>query len=82
MNLFLLRKLVSECAEKIRKAVESHLFIYDEKCLPATLSIGVAEMNSSVAHFEDLLVQADLASIIAKRQGRNQEDEDVTPLRF
>ncbi|CAG8502882.1 2238_t:CDS:2 [Dentiscutata erythropus] len=65
-------ELASEYAEKIRKAVESHSFIYDEKRLPATLSIGVAEIDSSVACYEDLLKQADQALNIAKCQGKNR----------
>ncbi|CAG8652136.1 278_t:CDS:2, partial [Gigaspora rosea] len=62
-----------ERAEKIRQAVESHLFTYDDgKHLPVTLSIGVAEVDSSMEHYEDLLKKASQALNIAKRNGRNR----------
>ncbi|CAG8757690.1 7813_t:CDS:2, partial [Racocetra persica] len=65
-------ELAFESAEKIRKAIESHEFIYNGKRLSVTVSFGIADMNSSVESHEDLLKRADDASYVAKRQGRNR----------
>ncbi|RIB20786.1 hypothetical protein C2G38_2140995 [Gigaspora rosea] len=59
-------------AEKIRKSVESHHFIYNGIRLLVTISSGVAEMDSSMEDYEDLLKHADQASYVAKSQGRNK----------
>jgi diguanylate cyclase (GGDEF)-like protein len=58
-------------AERIRCAVESHSFVYQEECIQVTISIGVSKFDPS-----DTLVQwaekADVALYQAKSSGRNQ----------
>jgi diguanylate cyclase (GGDEF)-like protein len=61
-----------EMAEKMRRAIESHAFIYDNVRLPVTASIGVAELNSTVSSAQTLLKNADQALYQAKNSGRNR----------
>ncbi len=61
-----------EIAERLRKLVESHEFIYDEKRLPVTASIGVADYRQGVATGTDLFKRADEAVYKSKQGGRNQ----------
>jgi diguanylate cyclase (GGDEF)-like protein len=59
-------------AEKIRRAVESHRFIYEKKRLMVTISLGVAELTSTMESSQTLLKIADQALYSAKSSGRNQ----------
>lgn len=57
-------------AERLRKAVESSLFIFENREMPATISIGIADHKSS-ASLDELIKNADSALYTAKNQGRN-----------
>ena len=59
-------------AENIRSAIETNAFIYDEKRLPITISIGVAEINSEIESAQTLFKKADQALYQSKSNGRNQ----------
>lgn len=61
-----------EIAERLRKLVEKHEFIYDGKRLPVTASIGVADYRQGVANGTDLFKRADSAVYKSKEGGRNQ----------
>lgn len=61
-----------EIAERLRKLVEKHEFIYDGKRLPVTASIGVADYRQGVATGTDLFKRADSAVYKSKEGGRNQ----------
>ncbi|MEC7277326.1 MAG: GGDEF domain-containing protein [Bdellovibrionota bacterium] len=65
-------KQAFEIAERLRKLVESHEFIYEEKRLPVTASIGVADYRQGVATGTDLFKRADEAVYKSKQGGRNQ----------
>ncbi|MCR9205851.1 MAG: GGDEF domain-containing protein [Halobacteriovoraceae bacterium] len=65
-------KQAFEIAERLRKLVETHEFIYDEKRLPVTASIGVADYRQGVATGTDLFKRADEAVYKSKQGGRNQ----------
>ena len=65
-------KSAAELAERIRAAVETHAFIYEEKRLPVTMSIGVAEMRSDIQSAQTLLKMSDKALYSAKSGGRNR----------
>jgi two-component system cell cycle response regulator len=65
-------KQAFEIAERLRKLVEVHEFIYDEKKLPVTASIGVADYRQGVNTGTDLFKRADSAVYKAKEGGRNQ----------
>lgn len=59
-------------AERFRKAVESHQFIYDDQKLPVTASIGIADYRKGVNSGNDLVKRADVAAYKSKEGGRNQ----------
>lgn len=61
-----------EIAERLRKLVEKHEFIYDGKRLPVTASIGVADYRQGVNTGTDLFKRADSAVYKSKEGGRNQ----------
>jgi len=61
-----------EIAERLRKLVESHEFKYDDKRLPVTASIGVADYRQGVVTGTDLFKRADNAVYKSKENGRNQ----------
>lgn len=65
-------KQAFEIAERLRKLVEAHQFIYEEKRLPVTASIGVADYRQGVATGTDLFKRADEAVYKSKQGGRNQ----------
>ncbi len=61
-----------EIAERLRKLVEKHEFIYDGKRLPVAASIGVADYRPGVVTGTDLFKRADSAVYKSKEGGRNQ----------
>ena len=61
-----------EIAERLRKVVEGHNFIYEDNKLPVTASIGVADYRQGVATGTDLFKRADQAVYKSKEGGRNQ----------
>lgn len=65
-------KQAFEIAERLRKLVEKHEFIYDGKRLPVTASIGVADYRQGVNNGTDLFKRADSAVYKSKEGGRNQ----------
>lgn len=65
-------KQAFEIAERLRKLVENHEFIYDGKRLPVTASIGVADYRQGVNQGVDLFKRADSAVYKSKEAGRNQ----------
>jgi diguanylate cyclase (GGDEF)-like protein len=58
-------------AERLRGLIEGHFFYYDHMSIPVTVSIGVAEAYSEIAHSDTLLKLADKALYTAKKEGRN-----------
>ena len=61
-----------EIAERLRKLIEKHEFIYDGKRLPVTASIGVADYRMGVNTGTDLFKRADSSVYKSKEGGRNQ----------
>ncbi len=61
-----------EIAERLRKLIEKHEFIYDGKRLPVTSSIGVADYRQGVNTGTDLFKRADSSVYKSKEGGRNQ----------
>lgn len=61
-----------EIAERLRKLIEKHEFIYDGKRLPVTASIGVADYRMGVNNGTDLFKRADSSVYKSKEGGRNQ----------
>lgn len=66
------RKQSLELAEKIRKAVEDHLFIVRRERITMTVSAGVSSLPEDTLEMEELIQKADEALYSAKRSGRNK----------
>jgi len=60
-----------EIAERIRKKVESHTFINENKCLNITISIGISSSNEHYKNFFALINTADKNLYKAKSSGKN-----------
>lgn len=59
-------------AERMRRMVEQHNFVYDGQKLPVTASIGIADYRQGVNTGTDLFKRADSAVYKSKEGGRNQ----------
>jgi two-component system, cell cycle response regulator len=60
-------------AERLRRAVESHVFTWDGKTIPVTVSVGVARApREGVGSPAEFIAVADEAMYEAKRSGRNR----------
>lgn len=65
-------KQAFEIAERLRKLVECHKFMYEGQKLPVTASIGVADYRHGIETGTDLFKRADSAVYKSKQGGRNQ----------
>ena len=65
-------KQAFEIAERLRKLVECHQFMYEAQRLPVTASIGVADYRQGIETGTDLFKRADSAVYKSKDAGRNQ----------
>ncbi|MCT4641135.1 MAG: GGDEF domain-containing protein [Bacteriovoracaceae bacterium] len=65
-------KQAFEIAERLRRLVQDHEFIYEGQRLPVTASIGVADYRQGVLTGTDLFKRADSAVYKSKEGGRNQ----------
>lgn len=61
-----------QTAERIRLAVQEHIFTGEDVTLRATISIGVAEMSTEDMTINELIGRADQALYDAKGHGRNR----------
>lgn len=67
-------------AERIRKIIESHPFIYEGQKIPVTVSMGVAaSVNNNFSSIGDLIKSADGFLYKAKQSGRNRVVCMMTP---
>jgi diguanylate cyclase (GGDEF)-like protein len=59
--------------ERLRKAVESHKFVYEGQHIPVTISVGIAVLpNPAVKDANDIVSLADQALYKSKNAGRNR----------
>jgi diguanylate cyclase (GGDEF)-like protein len=59
--------------ERLRKAVETHRFVYDGTHIPVTISVGIAVLpNPAVKDANDIVAFADQALYKSKNGGRNR----------
>jgi diguanylate cyclase (GGDEF)-like protein len=58
-------------AERLRASVEMHIFKFDSRVFPLTLSIGIIEIDGKLSVGE-LLSKADAAMYQAKKNGKNR----------
>ncbi len=61
-----------QLAERLRRGVEAHAFMYREKRISVTLSVGIATCADSPTAAQYLVAKADGALYEAKRTGRNR----------
>lgn len=59
-------------AERLRKKVEDHKFVFDQETIRITISIGVSSLDNPDMAFDDLISRADRSLYAAKDAGRNQ----------
>ncbi len=59
-------------AERLRSAVEQHVFEWGGKRLPMSLSVGVAQRDTTTADADALVRLADQGAYLAKERGRNR----------
>jgi diguanylate cyclase (GGDEF)-like protein len=52
--------------------VEAHTFVYGDKPIPVTISVGVSECSATAQSAQQLIAEADAALYEAKRGGRNR----------
>lgn len=69
-------KTAMEVAERVRATVESHLFVFDNKKIPVTISVGVSTKNANDT-WETLYDRADKALYSSKQNGRNKVTQAV-----
>lgn len=61
-----------QIAERIRLAVEQHIFVYDDVSLHVSISVGAAGINAEDHNAVGLIGRADKALYEAKAAGRNR----------
>jgi two-component system, cell cycle response regulator len=61
-----------QLAERLRRGVESHSFVYRDKRISVTLSVGIAMCADSPTAAQHLVAKADAALYEAKQAGRNR----------
>ncbi len=59
-------------AERLRKTIEGHEFIYDGQRIPVTVSLGIAATRDTDSDYASFKKRADAAVYAAKAGGRNQ----------
>lgn len=65
-------KTAYKIAERIRISIAEYAFLYEEKKLPVTCSIGISDYRLGVSTGVELFKRADEAVYKAKNNGRNQ----------
>jgi two-component system cell cycle response regulator len=65
-------RAAAQIADRIRTVVERYTFLWDQKTIPVTLSVGVANLNGTTKDGQALMQAADAALYEAKRCGRNR----------
>lgn len=58
--------------EKVRKLVEKQPFVYEDRTIPVTISVGVASLCDKDMDMQALLKAADGRLYLAKQMGRNR----------
>jgi len=59
-------------AENVRKCIQQHSFNFEDKNIPITISLGVAQLEKNMETPEALIEKADTNLYRAKENGRNQ----------
>ena len=62
----------AQFGETVRKLVEDTRFVFEGRHIPLTISVGVSDLDTSVANADDLVKRADARLYMAKQSGRNR----------
>jgi two-component system cell cycle response regulator len=65
-------KTALEVAERIRATIESSAFMFEEKKMPITISLGVASRLTNETDWNNFFKRADAALYKSKQSGRNR----------
>ena len=65
-------KISAEIAERIRMTIQNHEFVFENKRIPVTISLGVSSKLSSDTEWAVLLERVDKALYTSKQTGRNK----------
>ncbi|UOE99768.1 diguanylate cyclase [Bdellovibrio reynosensis] len=65
-------KTAAEVAERIRQTIEAHEFIWENKKIPVTISVGVATKLPTETEWTQIYDRADKALYQSKQGGRNR----------
>ncbi len=65
-------QIAIDVAERIRSAIEKHCFLFEDKQILVTISLGVVALDSTSKTYNDLIALADKALYDAKNNGRNR----------
>lgn len=65
-------KQVQDIAERIRKTIQEHQFVYEGTRIPVTISAGVSVIADVDTGWGDIFKRADAALYKSKNSGRNQ----------
>jgi two-component system cell cycle response regulator len=57
--------------ERLRNLVVNHSFVFDDRKLPVTISVGMAERRGGAEEADALIARAEKAIVQAKQMGRN-----------
>lgn len=66
------RAMAAQLAEKIRAAVANTQFIFEDRVIPVTVSMGIADVVPELRAHHQLVKAADARLYEAKRDGRNR----------
>lgn len=66
------QKIAAEVAERIRMTIQNHEFIFENKRIPVTISLGVTSKTSKDSEWNTLLERSDKALYTSKQTGRNK----------
>lgn len=64
--------------ERLRNLIESHSFVFDEKRINVTISLGLAQNNDHIASSDNFIQKADTALYQAKQRGKNRIELSVS----
>ncbi len=66
------KRIATEIAERIRATIQNHEFVFENKKIPVTVSLGITAKTSLDTQWTNILDRADKALYSSKQTGRNK----------